>query len=176
VSRSARIALFGAVAGVALVAGFVLRQGSERPPAVGAEAAQQLLTAELPDLDGARQRLENWKGKVIVVNFWATWCAPCRKEIPELIRAQQGLRDRGLQIVGIAVDDADKAKSYAAEIGINYPVLVAGLDGVALSRTAGNNMEALPYTVVLDRTGKVAASHLGDLNQAQLEKLVAPLL
>jgi thiol-disulfide isomerase/thioredoxin len=176
VSRNARVALFLAVATVALIAGFVLRQGTLAPPKVEPEAHRRLLATELPDLDGAKRRLEHWHGKVVVVNFWATWCAPCRKEIPGLIEVQQRLGDKGLQIVGIAVDQADRVKPYAAEMGINYPVLVADLAGIDLSRAAGNKMEGLPYTVVLDRTGDIAGSHLGEVTQAELEELIAPLL
>jgi thiol-disulfide isomerase/thioredoxin len=177
VSRNARIALLMAVGAVALIAGFVLRQSvSDAPPAVAPEASQQLLSAELADLEGVKQRLEQWKGKVIVVNFWATWCAPCREEIPDLMRGQQRLGEKGLQIVGIAVDDLERVRPYAAEIGINYPVLVSGLEGAALSRLAGNKAEAFPFTVVIDRSGRIAGSHLGRMQLAELEKLVGPLL
>jgi len=177
VSRNARIALFMAVATVALIAGIALRQGTGKaPPAVEPEASRQLLAAEMPDLDGAKQRLRQWTGKVVVINFWATWCAPCRQEIPQLIRAQQQLGERGLQVVGIAIDQPDKVKPYAVEMGINYPVLLGELDAMALARTAGNKVDGLPYTVILDRAGNIARTHLGDVTLSELEELVLPLL
>ena len=107
-SRNAQIALLLAVATVALIAGMALRQGTAERPKAEPGASQALLAAELPDLQGQKQRMDQWRGKVIIVNFWATWCAPCREEIPELIRAQEQLGPRGVQVVGIAIDQVDK--------------------------------------------------------------------
>jgi thiol-disulfide isomerase/thioredoxin len=175
-SRNAQIALLLAVATVALIAGMALRPGTAERPKTEPGASQALLAAELPDLQGQKQRMDQWRGKVIIVNFWATWCAPCREEIPELIRAQEQLGPRGVQVVGIAIDQVDKVKPYAAQMRISYPVLVGELEVMDLARTAGNALGGLPYTVVLDRKGEIARTELGGVSQAKLEDMVRPLL
>jgi thiol-disulfide isomerase/thioredoxin len=93
---------------------------------------------------------------VLVVNFWATWCAPCREEMPEFIRAQGEWGGRGLQFVGIAVDQADKVRQFAGEIGLNYPALIGGYGAMELSKSLGNQLMALPFTVIIGRDGTVA--------------------
>ena len=127
-----------------------------------------LLAATLPDLRGERQAMAQWKGNVLVVNFWATWCPPCLKEIPEFIRMQEALRDRRVQFVGIAIDDPHKVADFAAKMGINYPVLMAETEGISLARAAGNRLGGLPFTVVIDRQGKTARIELGTLDEAKL--------
>ena len=135
-----------------------------------------LLALVLPDLAGRPQRLAQWRGKVLVVNFWATWCGPCRQEMPHFVRTQAANASNGLQFVGIAVDQADKAREFAAELGVNYPILVGGYGAIELSRDLGNSVAALPFTVVLDRRGEVAWSHLGAVKEPQFDALIAKLL
>lgn len=130
----------------------------------------------LRDLDGRELRLENFRGRVVVVNFWATWCAPCREEMPEFMKAQAEHGPKGLQFVGIAVDQADKVAQFAKEIGLNYPTLVGGFGAMELSKTLGNSLMALPFTVVLDRKGAVAHTQLGVLKPDKLESIVRQLL
>jgi thiol-disulfide isomerase/thioredoxin len=167
-----------AIAGVAIVAlgaGLYFGMGALSPaPEPGAAAAINGLT--LPDADGKERRIDEWRGKVVVVNFWATWCAPCREEMPEFMKAQQQLGPKGLQFVGIAVDQADKVKQYADEIALNYPTLVGGFGAMELSRTLGNTLMALPFTVVLDRKGGIAHTQLGVLKPDKLDAIVRQLL
>jgi len=140
------------------------------------QSARALMAIELPDAHGQLQRIDQWRGKVVVVNFWATWCAPCREEMPEFVKAQAADGNRGLQFVGIAVDQADKVRQYATEIGLNYPTLIGGLGAMELSRSLGNRLVALPFTVVLDRQGRVVHTQLGELKRAKLDAVIAPLL
>ena len=140
------------------------------------KAAPALLAVELPDLDGKPQRIDQWRGRVLVVNFWATWCGPCREEMPQFIRAQRAEGDKGLQFVGIAVDSADKVRGFNQELGVNYPTLIGGLGAIELSKTLGNELMALPFTVVLDRDGRIAHTQLGALKGDKLDKIVTPLL
>jgi thiol-disulfide isomerase/thioredoxin len=170
--RGTKIFLLIGVALAALAAGLALHP-LNRDPAVVTPAG--LLETPLESVEGGKQSLGTWKGKVLVVNFWATWCAPCRKEIPEFIRMQERQGAQGLQFVGIAIDDKDKVAPYMREVGINYPVLVGELDAVEMSRSLGNELGALPFTVVIDRSGKVVHTILGATSEAKLEPVLKPL-
>ena len=140
------------------------------------QGAKAILAANLPDIQGENQAVSQWLGNVLVVNFWATWCTPCREEIPEFIEAQTKFRDQGLVFVGIAIDQADKVKMFSQEFDINYPVLVGGLNTWSLLEAAGNRQSALPYTVVINRSGEIVETYLGRKKKKKLEKLVVPLL
>jgi thiol-disulfide isomerase/thioredoxin len=178
-STAKQVAIFIAVAAVALAAGVLLRTdgGESRDAAVPtAAAATGLMTTRIPDLEGKPRTLDQWHGKVLVVNFWATWCAPCREEIPAFIKVQQKLGNKGLQIVGIAVDQTDKVRPYAAEMKINYPILVGDTEAIDLARQAGNRLGGLPYTVIFDRQGAAIHSQLGGITEQKLQALVLPLL
>ena len=111
-----------------------------------------------------------------MVNFWATWCAPCREEIPGFVRLQKRYGQRGLQFVGIAIDQPDKVADFAREFGINYPLLMGGLETMELLRQAGNRAGVLPYTLVIDREGRVVSREPGGLKEARLDGLITPLL
>jgi len=173
--KAVGIAGMAVVAAIALAAGIYVRQES-RTAAPGGTAVSALTRAPFKDYAGQTETLERWKGKVVVVNFWASWCPPCREEIPGLARMQSRFGANGLQVVGIAVDSVDKARQAASELGVNYPVLIAGLETIDLTRRLGNRAGALPFTLILDRSGTLIASHLGILTEAQLAQIVAPLL
>ena len=139
------------------------------------KAAQALKSVELPGLDGKPQALRAWSGKLLVVNFWATWCGPCREEIPVFIRLQERHASRGLQFIGIAIDEPVRVRAYAREVGINFPLLIAGMGGVELARVFGNRAGVLPYSVIVRPDGGIAAKHAGAFKEEQLEKLLTPL-
>lgn len=130
---------------------------------------ETILRAGLPDLDGKMQAIYQWKGKVLVVNFWASWCPPCRAEIPGFIELQKKYRDKGLVFVGIALDSPDKAAAFAKKIGVNYPVLIDRNSTVL-------NLSGLPYTVVFDRNGAVVATHSGAWSEEKLDDIVGKFL
>jgi len=127
------------------------------------------------DLNGRMRRLEEWKGKVLVCNFWATWCAPCREEIPLLIAAREKYVSLGAEIVGIAIDNAAKVSEFAASFRIGYPILLAQSDGLDLMRRLGNTGGGLPYTVVADRDGRLVHHKLGALRASELDGFLRPL-
>jgi peroxiredoxin len=135
-----------------------------------------VLAMVLPDVDGREQALAQWRGKILIVTFWATWCAPCREEMPQFVTAQARDGAKGVQFVGVAVDDVDKVRVFAREIGLNYPSLIGGYGAIELTKALGNDLSALPFTIVLDRDGRVVHTQLGPLKQARLDSLLANLL
>ena len=139
-------------------------------------AVEQVYASRLADLKGNAQPVAQWRGQVLVVNFWATWCAPCREEIPGFVRLQERYGPRGLTFVGIAIDQPDKVAEFAREFRINYPLLVGGLDSLELLRQVGNRTGVLPYTLVIDREGNLVAREPGGLKEAKLDSLLQPLL
>ncbi len=149
-----------------------LRQAAMPEPS----AADAIYAIRLPDLQNSPQKLDQWRGKVLVVNFWATWCEPCREEIPVFIKMQDEHGAKGLQFVGISIDQADKTAEFSRIFKINYPSLIGTFDTVEVSRQAGNTRRVLPYTVILDRNGKIVATELGGLTAVKLEAIIAPYL
>jgi thiol-disulfide isomerase/thioredoxin len=162
-----------ALAAIALGAGTALywRNGND---AVRNGAA--VLNIVLPDAEGRQQALAQWRGKVLVVNFWATWCVPCREEMPQFVATQARDGARGVQFVGIAVDDPEKVRSFAKQIGLNYPALIGGFGAIELTKRLGNELAALPFTIVLDQGGRVAYTQLGPLKADKLDGLLGRLL
>lgn len=143
---------------------------------VEAVRVAQVWQTRLPDLAGNEQALSQWQGKVMVLNFWAPWCPPCRKEMPGFVRLQEKYAGRGLQFVGVALDELDKVQAYADEIGVNYPILLGDMSAVMLGQAAGNRLGGLPYTLVLDKRGTPIATLTGAIDETRLEEMVGPLL
>lgn len=170
-----RLALHAGVAVVALAAGFFAHL-SLRSASPDAAASAEMFALTLPDPQGRPEPMTQWRDKVLVVNFWATWCEPCREEVPALIRTQQKYAPNGVEIVGIAVDSAAKVRDFAKEYGISYPLLVGGLETIEVSRKLGNKIGGLPYTVIVDRGGRVAHTRLGGISEADLDRVLRPLL
>jgi len=122
----------------------------------------------LPDLDGEVHSLKQWQGKFIVVNFWATWCPPCRTEIPMFIELQDKYGDQGLQFIGVAIDDEISVQHFSMEMGINYPNLIAESQGIELARQYGNLSGALPFSVLINPEGQIVARHIGILHAKKI--------
>ena len=147
------------------------REAEPEPPATVLHRRRPDFT--LRDLDGRPRGPDEWAGKVLVVNFWATWCAPCREEIPLLI--DLGRRRPGVQVIGIAVDTAPSVQGFVNEIGIDYPVLLDDLEGRTMRRY-GNRIGAIPFTVIVGRDGVVAYVRAGIIEPDELDKVTAALL
>jgi thiol-disulfide isomerase/thioredoxin len=170
-SRTTIIAVI--IAGtLALGAGIYFGTGRHDVDSGARPSAETLLALTLPDLAGQQQSLAQWKGKLLIVNFWATWCAPCREEMPEFVRAQKEFGGKGLQFVGIAADEADKVRQFAGDIGLNYPALIGGYGAMELSRTLGNGLMALPFTIIVGRDGAIIHTQLGPLKSDQLRLMI----
>ena len=163
---------------VALAAGVLWRQlaGDALLAPSAPRDGGTLFALSLPDPTGKEQPLAQWKGKVLVVNFWATWCEPCKEEMPRFMKLQADYGGKGLQFLGIAIDEPAKVSAFARDLGLNYPTLVGGYGAIELSKTFGNRLGALPFTIVLDRSGAVAHTQLGPLKDAQLRAIVAQLV
>ncbi|MGH8747443.1 MAG: TlpA disulfide reductase family protein, partial [Burkholderiales bacterium] len=139
--------LVGAVGVAAAAAGALAGFGLLRSE----HASSALQAAEFTDLEGKMRRLTEWRGKVVLCNFWATWCAPCREEIPMLVALSKEMASKDVEIVGIAIDSAIKVAEFANDYKVSYPLLIAGPGGIDLMRAAGNQVGGLPYTAFLDR-------------------------
>ena len=140
----------------------------------GGEGAP-LRAARFLDLSGRPRALSEWAGKVVVVNFWATWCAPCLEEIPLLMAARSKHASVGIDVVGIAIDQASKISELASKLSIDYTLLLAGTEGLELMRSLGNRSGGLPFTVFLDRAGTLVRRKLGVLRQPELDTILSGL-
>jgi peroxiredoxin len=146
-------------------------------PQLRANNERGMKSFSLTGLDGVRHSLADWKGKVIMLNFWATWCSPCLYEIRDLVAFQERYNARGLQIIGLGLDDEKKLRNVQRTLEINYPVLVADpVENSGLMALWGNSTGVVPYTVVIGRDGRVAYAHLGLMNQEVFDEYVLPLL
>lgn len=177
--RPLQVALIALVAVAAATAGYLTNRNTQ-PPAetagVSPDAGSALLGLTLPDLAGQPQALSQWQGKVLVVNFWATWCPPCRKEIPDFAEVSLKLSEQPVQFVGLSIDAADKVQAFQDEHAVPYPLLIGTPQTLQLAADFGNQAQALPFTVILDRDGRIAHIKLGTLKADELEGRIRALL
>lgn len=153
----------------ALASGIWLSQARFSPQVPDAPAVAGLWAISFPDLEGSLQPLSRWRGQVLVLNFWASWCAPCREEMPDFASLRAQYRPRGVEFVGLAIDNPANVTQFLQRQPVNYPILVGEGAAHSLARLLGNPTGALPYTVVFDREGKIVLTHLGRLPRATLE-------
>ncbi len=140
------------------------------------KAEAQLPEFSFADLEGVQHSSAEWKGKVLVVNYWATWCPPCRKEMPLFIETQKAYSDKGVQFVGIAIDDPHMVQDFVDVFDINFPILIGDADAIRLSNKMGNRFDSLPFTALFDREGKTRHVQAGEITQEHLDKQLIPLL
>ena len=146
------------------------------PSAPAQNATRQLLAQSLPDAQGVQQPLKQWAGKKLVLNFWATWCAPCVEEMPELAALQGELTGKSIQIIGIGIDSPSNITEFSKKYKIGYPLYVAGLTGTELARQFGNLAGGLPFTVLIGSDGSIKKTYTGRLDMATLRRDLANLL
>jgi len=165
-----------ATAVAAGVATYLLRQPQAPGPAAGPfeEPAAKQLAATLPvfqlaDREGTPRSLQDWPDRSLIVNFWATWCAPCRREIPLLMQLQRDYGAEGFQVIGVAADFRDKVLAYADEMKIDYPLLIGEQEALDAAGAFGIEAVGFPFTVFSDRQGRIVAAHLGELHPEQAE-------
>ena len=163
--------VFAGVGLLALLAGLAFWLGARPPlPVEAAVTPGALLAANFADTGGARHSLGQFQGKILVVNFWATWCAPCREEMPAFGRLQSRWAGRNVQFVGLANDDPQRVERFGKDLGIPYPLWVGGDEVGELSKRLGNRLGVLPHTVLLDRDGRVLESRVGPYSESLLEE------
>ncbi|WP_295748012.1 TlpA disulfide reductase family protein [Undibacterium sp.] len=137
-----------------------------QPPQNG--AVQKLMNLTLTDSLGAPQKLSQWQGKILVVNFWATWCAPCVQEMPELSALQKELGKNNVQLLGLGIDSPSNIKDFAKKYAITYPLFSAGMEGTEISRLLGNQAGGLPFTLLISTDGNIIKTYLGRLKMDEL--------
>lgn len=128
----------------------------------------------LKDLEGIPRTITEWDGHVVLVNFWAPWCKPCREEIPMLMELQQDYGERGLRILGVAIDDPEPVRRFATELRVNYVLLAELMPALAVQDAYGDTR--LPYSVLIDRKGRIVYRKAGELTRAEIETELLPLL
>jgi peroxiredoxin len=157
-----------ALALAAVAAGVWLAQTRHAAQAPAA-ASDALWRLSFPDVHGQPQALSQWRGQVVVLNFWASWCAPCREEMSDFAALQAQYRARRVVFVGVAIDNSANVTQFLRRQPVDYPILIGEGAAFALASQLGNPSGALPYTIVLDRDGRVALRHLGRLPRANLD-------
>jgi len=142
-----------------------------RPPL--AQIPDQLPEFSLAALDGKLTSISDWRGKSLVINFWATWCAPCRREIPLLEGLSEEWANRGVTVIGIAVDHRDQVAAFARELKISYPLLIGEQEALDVAARFGVDSPVFPFTVFTDRRGDIVALYVGELRKPQADLILS---
>jgi peroxiredoxin len=140
------------------------------------DATAALLALKLPDPQGTEQDMARWQGKIIIANYWATWCPPCRQEIPDFIATANEFTAAPVQFVGISVDTAAKVQDFGREHGVSYPLLIAPQQVLDETANFGNTMRVLPFTLIIDRHGLIRHTHIGRVGRDKLTEQIRGLL
>ena len=142
----------------------------------GKAFTQALFNATMPDEKGHPQALKQYAGKVVVLNFWATWCEPCREEMPELSKLHDTYKNKNLVVLGVAIDDVGAVSNFVKETKVSYPLFAADMQGMQYATNLGNDKDVLPYTVIIKTDGTVAKTYFGRVTQHLLEETLSKLL
>lgn len=137
-------------------------EAAQAPPAER-QVAQTIPDVSLADREGTQRKLSEWQGQPVLINFWATWCGPCRKEIPLLKSLRQARKADRVEVIGIAVDERDAVLKYAREIGIDYPILIGEKEGMEAANAFGVPL-VFPFTVFADSQGRIVTVKIGELH------------
>jgi len=158
---------------IALSGGVFVRSFSEQEQQKVSTPALEL---NLPDIKGNPRSLSEWQGKIRIINFWATWCPPCLKEIPEFIRLQTEFIDKNVQFIGIAIEEKQTVEQYLKNNPVNYPMLIGGDKAIALSQQLGNIVNAVPFSLIVNQQGQIIHRQPGELSREKIIEIITPLL
>lgn len=166
----AGISLLALLAGV-VTSQWIYKTGLASDPAIKAFFANAWQTA-----DGKPVDTTQWQGKVLVVNFWASWCPPCVEEMPTLDKLQAEFKSQNVLFVGIGIDSPSNIRQFLEMTPVSYPIVIGGLEGSNLSKQMGNSQGALPYTIIINSQGKSTSSKLGKISEEELRKSIKSAL
>ena len=185
-SKSINIITVVVVAAVGLTGGFFVNQYLNKQKAADpmphVKRKVDISTPEfrpefaLKDLEDKTRHAREWDGKVLLINFWATWCPPCVREIPAFVELHEAYKDKGFEIIGIAIDNKQGVIDFIDPMGVEYPILLGEELGIKLSQAYGNRLGVLPYSIIVDRKGKIISTHRNELTYEMVEKEIKPLL
>ncbi|MDZ4141506.1 MAG: TlpA disulfide reductase family protein [Methylotenera sp.] len=139
-------------------------------------STEAFFAAKLPDENGVSQNLSQYKGKIIVLNFWATWCPPCREEMPELSALHTEYKNNNVVVLGVAIDELSLVKEFSNATPVSYPLLADENAGMALASNLGNDKSVLPYTVIINTEGEVVNTYFGRIHKKLVVDALQPLL
>ncbi|WP_062308004.1 TlpA family protein disulfide reductase [Polynucleobacter sinensis] len=161
---------------VALILGILTSQWIYRTGLANDPAIKAFFSNDWKTPDGKSVNAEAWRGKVLVVNFWASWCPPCVEEMPTLDKLQQEFSAQNVLFVGIGIDSPSNIRQFLENTPVSYPIVIGGLEGSSLSKQMGNTQGALPYTIIIDARGKSTSSKLGKISEDELRKAIKAAL
>jgi thiol-disulfide isomerase/thioredoxin len=144
-------------------------------PQLSGEGLKQLPEFSFVDLEGQPRNSSEWAGKAIILNFWATWCPPCRKEMPLFVDAQREYGEQGVQVIGIAVDDPHMVQDFVDVYGIDFPILIGDTEAIKLANRLGNRFDALPFTAIFDKNGNTTFIQAGQIDAKTLQQAISGL-
>jgi len=175
-TRRGRIMWMLLLAALALGAGVAFNLVRHTPDASAdtVAATRLLLTQTYPDGSGKPIALADFRGHKLVINFWATWCAPCVEEIPEFSRVFKDFENKGVRFLGLGIDSVENIAVFSKTIGSSYPLIATGASGTELARRFGNQAGGLPFTILVNEKGQLLNSHVGRLHEAELRAWLTP--